>query len=291
MATDLIPFSFDSLAVRTFADDAGEPWFCAKDVCDVLGYTNSRKAIADHCRAKGVTNRDTLTEGGFQALSFINEGNLYRLIIKSRKPEAERFESWVCDEVLPTIRKTGQYVAPRFRPERTRKTLPGKLTVEQQDAIKALVKSRVEALPHDAQAKAAITCWSSIKSKFGVSYKEVPAEQFTEVLSLVARLELDQAAPKALPLDLNYPLESARPPEGCTGLSFHAFCQAKGWIDPNWELLMKLKAAGFNVDGPIYSHQAKIHVMTAMYHGLIGKMVDSMNVACASLAYAPIYLR
>ena len=47
----------------------------------------------------------------------------------------------------------------------------------------------------------------------------------------------------------------------------------------------------FNVDGPIYSHQAKIHVMTALYHGLIGKAVESMNVACTSLAYAPIYLR
>jgi prophage antirepressor-like protein len=227
-----------------------------------------------------------------QTLSFINEGNLYRLIIKSRKPEAERFESWVCDDVLPTIRKTGQYVAPKPRPERTRKALPGGLTLEQQDAIKALVKSRVEVLPHDAQAKAAITCWSSIKSKFGVSYKAVPADQFTEVLSLVARLELEKGgSPKALPLDLNYPLESARPPAGCNGLSFYAFAQAEGWSDPNWELLMKLKAAGVNVDGPIYSHQAKIHIMTAMYNGLLGKMREGMDVMCAQLAYAPIYLR
>ncbi|KAB2929848.1 MAG: hypothetical protein F9K25_10135 [Candidatus Contendobacter sp.] len=98
MATDLIPFSFDSLAVRTFADDAGEPWFCAKDVCDVLGYVNDSDAIKKHCRTKGVAKRDSPTSSGVQALSFINEGNLYRLIIKSRKPEAERFESWVCDE-------------------------------------------------------------------------------------------------------------------------------------------------------------------------------------------------
>ncbi len=292
MATDLVSFSFDSLPIRTFADDAGEPWFCAKDVCDVLEYTNNRKAISDHCRAKGVTNRDTLTEGGVQSLSFINEGNLYRLIIKSRKPEAERFEAWVCDDVLPAIRKTGHYVHPAFRPDKTRQALPGGLTIEQQDAVKALVKSRVEILPHDQQAKAAITCWSSIKSKFGVTYKEVPAAHFAEVLSLVARLPLDQrAAPKALPLDLNYPLESAAPPVGCEGLAYYAFAQAKGWIDPGWELLMKLKAAGFNVDGPIYSHQAKIHVMTAMYNGLLGKAVESMNVACATLPYAPIYLR
>lgn len=64
---------------------------------------------------------------------------------------------------------TGDFILtnPAFRPEKTRKALPGGLTLEQQDAVKALVKSRVEALPHDGQAKGAITCWSAIKSKLG----------------------------------------------------------------------------------------------------------------------------
>jgi hypothetical protein len=75
---------------------------------------------------------------------------------------------------------------------KSQKALPGGLTLEQQDAVKALVRSRVEALPKERQGKAAITCWSSIKSKFGVkTYKEVPPEQFGEVLSLVARLPLE----------------------------------------------------------------------------------------------------
>jgi hypothetical protein len=75
---------------------------------------------------------------------------------------------------------------------KSRKALPGGLTLEQQDAVKALVRSRVEVLPKAKQGKAAITCWSSIKSKFGVkTYKEVPPEQFGEVLSLVARLPLE----------------------------------------------------------------------------------------------------
>ncbi|QFY43006.1 hypothetical protein F6R98_10585 [Candidatus Methylospira mobilis] len=65
------------------------------------------------------------------------------------------------------------------------------LTPDQQDVIKALVKSRVAELPQDKHAKAAIKCWSSIKSKFGCSYKEVPAESFTDVCSLVARLPLE----------------------------------------------------------------------------------------------------
>ena len=86
-----------------------EPIFCAKDVCIALGYKNHNKAIGDHCRAKGVTKRYTPTEGGQQGMIFIDEGNLYRLILKSNLPAAEKFEEWVCDEVLPTIRRTGSY--------------------------------------------------------------------------------------------------------------------------------------------------------------------------------------
>ena len=105
-------FQFDSAVVRTFADDKGEPWFNANDVCAVLGYKNPRMSVERHCREGGVAKRDTPTTSGIQPLTFINEGNLYRLIIKSRKPEAARFEAWVCDEVLPTIRKTGSYTQP-----------------------------------------------------------------------------------------------------------------------------------------------------------------------------------
>jgi prophage antirepressor-like protein len=104
-----VVFQFQSTNIRTFADDNGEPWFCANDVCEVLGYANSRQAVQKNCLEKGVSKRDTLTGGGNQELTFINEGNLYRLIVKSRKPEAEKFEQLVMDEILPTIRKTGSY--------------------------------------------------------------------------------------------------------------------------------------------------------------------------------------
>ncbi|ACO74652.1 Possible bacteriophage antirepressor [Laribacter hongkongensis HLHK9] len=109
-------FSFDAHVVRTHADATGELWFCATDVCDVLGYRNARDAITKHCREKGVAKRDTLTDGGKQELVFISEPNLYRLIVKSRKPEAERFETWVMEDVLPAIRKTGSYAAPAPSP-------------------------------------------------------------------------------------------------------------------------------------------------------------------------------
>lgn len=92
--------------VRTLTE-GNKPLFCATDVAKVLGYANPRKAIIDHC--KGVTKRDTPTDGGVQSLSFIPEGDVYRLIIRSKLPSAERFERWVFDEVIPSIRKHGMY--------------------------------------------------------------------------------------------------------------------------------------------------------------------------------------
>ena len=102
-------FNFHNFPVRTITDPKGEIWFCGTDVCNILGYQNSRKALQDHCKEAGVTKRYTPTTSGNQEITFINEPNLYRLIIKSRKPEAERFEAWVFEEVLPQIRKTGSY--------------------------------------------------------------------------------------------------------------------------------------------------------------------------------------
>ena len=90
----------------------GKEWFSATQVAKALGYSNPRDAIAKHCRKKGVAKRDVLTPGGPQEMNFIDEGNLYRLIIRSNLPSAERFETWVFDEVLPSIRRTGKYALP-----------------------------------------------------------------------------------------------------------------------------------------------------------------------------------
>lgn len=105
-----VEFNFQSTAIRTTAigDDI---WFCASDVCDVLGYLNPSDIIKKHCKQKGVSKRYTLTDGGNQELTYINEPNLYRLVMRSRKPEAERFEEWVMEEVLPTLRMSGSYVS------------------------------------------------------------------------------------------------------------------------------------------------------------------------------------
>lgn len=95
--------------IRMDVDENGKPLFCASDITKALGYANSSKAIAMHCKEKGITKRYTLTNGGKQALTYIDEGNMYRLITHSKLPDAEAFETWVFDEVLPEIRKTGGY--------------------------------------------------------------------------------------------------------------------------------------------------------------------------------------
>lgn len=104
---DIIPFKYDRHEVRTVTID-GEPWFVAKDVCDVLDLGNNRMAV-DRLDddEKDVTSIDTL--GGNQTLNIVNESGLYSLVLGSRKPEAKTFKRWITHEVIPQIRKTGQY--------------------------------------------------------------------------------------------------------------------------------------------------------------------------------------
>ena len=85
-----------------------KPYFVANDVAKALGYKRPADAITTHC--KGSVKHRYLTGGGEQEVKVIPEGDVYRLIVKSQLPEAERFEKWVFDDVLPTIRKTGGYV-------------------------------------------------------------------------------------------------------------------------------------------------------------------------------------
>lgn len=106
---ELKNFSFEGRQIRALTIE-GEPYFVGKDVAEVLGYSNSRKAIADHVDSedKGVTKCYTL--GGTQQTTIINESGLYSLILSSKLPDAKKFKRWVTSEVLPTIRKHGAYM-------------------------------------------------------------------------------------------------------------------------------------------------------------------------------------
>lgn len=95
-------------SVRTIEEN-GKILFCGSDVAKALGYRRPKDAITAHC--KGAVKRRLLTNGGAQEMKMISEGDVYRLISHSRLPSAGKFESWIFDDVLPTIRRTGGYVS------------------------------------------------------------------------------------------------------------------------------------------------------------------------------------
>ena len=108
--TDIQVFKNDEFgAVRTIEQD-GKVMFCGKDVAVALGYSNPNKALRDHTRGERIVT-PLETSGGIQQVQFISEGDLYRLVASSKLPSAQQFESWVFDEVLPSIRKRGGYMA------------------------------------------------------------------------------------------------------------------------------------------------------------------------------------
>ena len=94
--------------VRTLEEN-GKVLFCGSDVAKALGYAKPQNAIAIHC--KGALKRGIPTSGGIQEMSFIPESDLYRLVFSSKLPNAERFTDWVTEEVLPSIRRNGGYIA------------------------------------------------------------------------------------------------------------------------------------------------------------------------------------
>lgn len=95
--------------IRTLEID-GKIWFCASDVAAALGYSNPRDAVVRHCKPMGVVVYDTPTRSAVQKIKYISEGNVYRLIAGSKLPSAEKFESWIFDELVPETLKNGGYL-------------------------------------------------------------------------------------------------------------------------------------------------------------------------------------
>lgn len=172
----LIPFNFDGAAVRVVTIN-GEPWFVAKDVAEVLGYSNSRKAVRDHCKAAkpiggnesflpmpvGVNESFTLDP----QTNIIPERDVYRLVMRSKLPAAERFEEWVVGEVLPSIRKTGNYSAvpavPQSLPEALRLAADLAERNGQLQQVVAEQATKVEALDRIATADGSMCITNAAK--------------------------------------------------------------------------------------------------------------------------------
>lgn len=111
MNNEIQKFDFKGAPLRTLTDKAGEPWFVAKDVCDILelGNTTNALRVLDEDEKTNFTNCNVAQNGG-RAPLIISEPGLYKLIMRSRKPEAKESQRWVTHEVLPQIRKTGGYI-------------------------------------------------------------------------------------------------------------------------------------------------------------------------------------
>lgn len=137
MTTQLVPFQFGSHEIRTILVD-GQPLFCARDVALALDYANPAEAYKAHCKHLKKLSYSKLLELNWvnpnpQGEYIMPEPDVYRMIVKSSKPEAEKFEAWVFEEVLPTIRQTGRY------------TLTKKTTASDYRAAQTILNSTLKA--------------------------------------------------------------------------------------------------------------------------------------------------
>lgn len=165
--TDIQIFSnpqFGEIRITISEDD--KPMFCLADVCKALELKNPSD-VKTRLSSKGVAITDTLTAGGVQSMTYINEANLYKCIFQSRKPEAEKFQDWVYEEVLPTIRKTGGYIVAKAddTPEMimARAVIVAQATIEKQNKQIAEQSAKIEAdapkvLFADAVAGSSTSC-------------------------------------------------------------------------------------------------------------------------------------
>ena len=152
-------FNFENHEVRSLLINS-EPWFVGKDVAEILSYSNTRKALTDHVddedKMDGVTIRDSI--GRNQKPVLINESGLYSLVLSSKLPSAKKFKRWVTSEVLPALRKTGQYQVK----ELSGQELMAKALIEAQSVLAAKDKVIEEMKPKVVFADAVATSHTSI---------------------------------------------------------------------------------------------------------------------------------
>ena len=129
-------------SIRTIEQN-GEPWFVGKDVAGALGYSNASKALADHVDEQDKLNNESLVSLGQRGGWLINESGLYSLCFSSKLEGAKKFKRWVTSEVLPSIRKTGNYMMPKLSKEMQALFLLDQRTVQQESRITALESSMV----------------------------------------------------------------------------------------------------------------------------------------------------
>ena len=195
----------------------GKPLFCGADACKALGYSNQWDALKRHCRylvKREVPNPQSVSKK--VSMNFIPEGDLYRLITHSKLPSAEKFERWVFDEVLPTLRQTGQYGADPAELERLRRsnaTLQSWLglladrkrdLVDIQDTLGDVRKERGEAKGRYMAAKANYGKWCDLVREF----EELAKKAQADINSYIDQIQIVAATAPELDADVNAMLDS-----------------------------------------------------------------------------------
>lgn len=150
--SNTLAFSFENSCL-TILGDILNPLFIAQQVCGILGFTNHRKAVNDHCDPEDVCKVEVKTNGGKQLVNCVNESGLYALIFGSKLPKAKQFKRWVTNEVLPAIRKQGAYISDKLTYEQALKIVEERhanetqtITNEQQYELSSRVMRKTHAL-------------------------------------------------------------------------------------------------------------------------------------------------
>lgn len=169
--------------VRTINIDS-DVWFVGKDVAEILGYSNTRKALTDHVddedKLDGVTIRDSI--GREQSPVFINESGLYSLILSSKMPNARKFKRWVTSEVLPAIRKTGHYEMESYSPEMQAILMHDKKLVKMDERVTTLENTMtIDYAQQQALGEAVnYVVIDALGGKESDAYKEIGKKVFSE---------------------------------------------------------------------------------------------------------------
>lgn len=175
MTTDIQIFNNADFGNVRIIEEDGNFLFCGSDVAKALGYAKPNDAIARHCRA--TVKRSSPISGKLQDINFISEGDVYRLIVHSKLPSAEQFEKWVFDEVLPSIRKNGGYIAGQE--ELSPAELMAKALLVAQKTL-ADREARIESLTKENQL---MKPKADVCDAISASEDSIPIKNFANILS------------------------------------------------------------------------------------------------------------
>jgi len=193
--SDVIAFSFENNKVRTLGTPE-TPLFIAADVCAALKHSNPRQALRDNVDPEDQIKVEIETNGGRQTVNAVNESGLYALIFGSKLDTAKRFKRWVTSEVLPTIRRTGRYEAPK----------PEYITVEHRWAIQKAVGRKARGQSVNYQ-----TVYRALKDHFKVEkYTHILEADFDAAIAFIESLPPMQLPPPNAPTTQRAPAEPPR---------------------------------------------------------------------------------